>query len=53
MLSAGNAHQLHSPFAYELYTRVIDVQKNYYSFSNIEALRIQLSNDQHSFEKKN
>lgn len=51
-LQAGNAHALHSPFVYDLYTRVISMHKNYYCFSNIEALRLKLASDNSSFEKE-
>ncbi|NLR92679.1 O-methyltransferase [Flammeovirga agarivorans] len=45
--NAGNAHGLHSPFVYELYTQVIEPQKYYYFFDQIEKERQQLlANDQ-------
>jgi predicted O-methyltransferase YrrM len=49
---AGNAHQLHSPYAYQLYNDVIAAKKNYYCFSNIEALRLKMMQDNTSFEKQ-
>ena len=48
---AGNAHHLHSPFAFDLYTNIIATKKNYYCFSNIEALRLKLLDDHKQFEK--
>lgn len=39
---AGNAHGLHSPFVYELYTQVIAPKKHYYIFDEIENIRQQL-----------
>jgi predicted O-methyltransferase YrrM len=49
---AGNAHHLHSPYAYQLYCDIIATKKNYYCFSNIEALRLKLLQDNTSFEKR-
>jgi predicted O-methyltransferase YrrM len=46
LLRAGNAHGLHSPFAYELYTQVIDNQGYFYAFEQIEELRDQLLAEQ-------
>ena len=41
-LTAGNAHGLHSPFVYDLYTRVITNPHPYYVFEDIEELRLDL-----------
>lgn len=41
-IKAGNAHGLHSPFVYELYTQTIAPQKQYYIFDQIEEIRKQL-----------
>lgn len=39
---AGNAHDIHSPFVFELFTQLIDLQKDYYVFDEIEDLRTEL-----------
>lgn len=39
---AGNAHGLHSPFVFELYTEEISKNKQYYDFEQIEELRRKL-----------
>ncbi|MBB6460895.1 O-methyltransferase [Flammeovirga kamogawensis] len=39
---AGNAHGLHSPFVYDLYTQAIEPNKKYYIFDKIEEKRQQL-----------
>ncbi|ANQ48202.1 class I SAM-dependent methyltransferase [Flammeovirga sp. MY04] len=36
---AGNAHGLHSPFVYHLYTQIIEPDKRYYIFDQIEKER--------------
>jgi tRNA G46 methylase TrmB len=41
-LKAKNAHHLHSPFIYKLYTEVILNKENYYSFDKLSALRKEL-----------
>ena len=38
-LSAGNAHNVHSPFVYELFNNVIHDKTPYYGFDLIESLR--------------
>jgi len=42
LLSAKNAHGIHSPFVFELYNEVINKRGNYYSFDKIEMLRRKL-----------
>jgi predicted O-methyltransferase YrrM len=42
---AGNAHGLHSPFVYQLFTEIIDTDKWYYAFDTIEDIRADLLND--------
>ncbi|OHX65244.1 O-methyltransferase [Flammeovirga pacifica] len=37
--TAGNAHGLHSPFIYHLYTQIIEPEKHYYVFDEIEEER--------------
>lgn len=49
---AGNAHGLHSPFVFELYTQVIAPEKWYYVFDQIEEIRKQLLNSNKSIEVK-
>jgi predicted O-methyltransferase YrrM len=46
LLQAGNAHGLHSPFVYALYTELVSAHQDYYAFEEIEALRDQLAQDQ-------
>ena len=41
-LKARDAHGLHSPFVYKLYTEVISADKEFYSFKDIEQLRYRL-----------
>lgn len=36
--AAQNAYALHSPFVYELYTKVIQSRQNYYAYQEIELL---------------
>ena len=43
--SATNAHGIHSPFVYELYTRVIRVRKKYYIFEELKSYRQSLEKD--------
>jgi predicted O-methyltransferase YrrM len=38
-LTAGNAHNIHSPYVYDLYTKVIAERGEYYCFEDIEKLR--------------
>ncbi|KXX67220.1 O-methyltransferase [Flammeovirga sp. SJP92] len=47
---AGNAHGLHSPFVYELYTQVIAPEKWYYIFDKIEATRKELLSNNDKIE---
>ncbi|NME72074.1 O-methyltransferase [Flammeovirga aprica] len=47
---AGNAHGLHSPFVYELYTQVIAPEKRYYIFDKIEDIRKELLENKKSIE---
>lgn len=42
---AGNAHSIHSPFVFQLYTQVIAIQKEYYCFEILENLRQNLLAD--------
>ena len=42
LATAGNAHALHAPFAYSLYTDVITFNPRYYAFGELEAMRIDL-----------
>ena len=42
---AGNAHGLHSPFVYQLFTELIETDKWYYDFDTIEDIRADLLND--------
>ncbi len=38
-LTAGNAHNIHSPYVFNLYTKVINESGHYYCFDEIEKLR--------------
>jgi predicted O-methyltransferase YrrM len=42
---AGNAHGLHSPFVYQLFTEIIEPDKWYTDFDMVEDLRANLLND--------
>ncbi|MGB3617526.1 MAG: hypothetical protein WBA12_05360, partial [Catalinimonas sp.] len=42
---AGDAHGLHSPFVFRLYTEVLAADKVYYAFDDVEALRARLERD--------
>ncbi|MEH0156863.1 class I SAM-dependent methyltransferase [Limibacter armeniacum] len=44
-IKAGNAHGLHSPYVFKLFTDVIEPYKHYYAFDEIEALRTALLED--------
>lgn len=44
-LKAGNAHGLHSPFVFKLYTEVIAVDKDYYAFEKLYQLKKALLTD--------
>jgi len=46
LLRAKNSYALHSPFVYQLYTQVITPNKNYYAFSQINALHQKLKSNQ-------
>jgi predicted O-methyltransferase YrrM len=39
---SGNAHGLHSPFVFSLYTEVVCAVRHYYAFDEIEDLRLRL-----------
>lgn len=39
---SGNAHSIHSPFVFDLYTQAIRPRKEYYCFSRIEKVRREL-----------
>jgi predicted O-methyltransferase YrrM len=39
LLNSGNAHSIHSPFVFDLYTKVVCPQKEYYCFRKIESIR--------------
>ncbi len=49
---ATDAHGLHSPFVFELYTEVIEPQKKYYAFFDIALLRKKLLANQTQIEVK-
>jgi predicted O-methyltransferase YrrM len=49
-LQSGNAHGLHSPFVFDLYTRVITADQPYYIFDAIEKLRQQLLTSEESID---
>jgi predicted O-methyltransferase YrrM len=42
VLTAGNSHSIHSPFVFELYTKVIKDSTPFYSFEKIEAIRARM-----------
>lgn len=48
--SANNAHGLHSPFVYQLYTRVIAADKFYHAFEEIDFVRRQLLKNKDSIK---
>ncbi len=48
LLRAGNAHTLHSPFAFHLYNEVLTADKQYYAFDQLEALRQVLQRNGHT-----
>lgn len=41
-LNAGNAHGLHSPFVYKLYTEAIASKHSFYAYSELDNIRKQL-----------
>ncbi|MBC7485730.1 MAG: class I SAM-dependent methyltransferase [Cytophagaceae bacterium] len=43
--SATNAHGIHSPFVYDLYTQIISVRKKYYAFEELKSYRQSLEKD--------
>lgn len=45
LFSAKNAHHLHSPFVFNLYNEIININKKYYVFSLIEKLRLSFMNN--------
>ncbi len=45
LFKAGNAHGLHSPFVFRLFTEVIAADKWYYDFDTLEDLRATLLNN--------
>ncbi|MBX2842614.1 MAG: class I SAM-dependent methyltransferase [Flammeovirgaceae bacterium] len=49
-LKAQNAHGLHSPFVFDLFTQVIEPQKKYYAFDEIEGVRKKLLKDQRTIK---
>lgn len=48
LLDSKNEHSIHSPFIFNLYTKVIQSEKEYYIFSEIEGIRKNLLKD-HSY----
>lgn len=50
IINAGNAHSIHSPFVFQLYTEVIKSFKFYYVFYDIENIRRKLYTSQESIE---
>ncbi|GAB4188018.1 MAG: class I SAM-dependent methyltransferase [Thermoflexibacter sp.] len=42
---ANDAHGIHSPFVFQLYTQVINIEKQYYCFEILENLRQNLLSD--------
>ncbi|SDL27773.1 Methyltransferase domain-containing protein [Catalinimonas alkaloidigena] len=47
---AGDAHSIHSPFVFHLYTEVLRPDKQYYAFEGIEQHRQRLLRDTRSLE---
>jgi predicted O-methyltransferase YrrM len=43
---ANNAHGIHSPFIYDLYTKVIRTRHKYYTFDELQTYRQSLQQDQ-------
>lgn len=52
LLDSKNEHSIHSPFIFNLYTKVIQSQKEYYIFSEIEGIRKNLLRDHTTIEIK-
>jgi predicted O-methyltransferase YrrM len=50
LLKARNEHWLHSPFAFNLYTKIIKDKTKYPDFNDIESLRTQLKKDHRLIE---
>lgn len=50
LLKAGNAHHIHSPFVFDLYTNLIQSKKSFYSFNEIEIIRSELFHSQQAIE---
>lgn len=49
-LKAGNQHNVHSPFVYNLYTSVIQGEEEFYAFEELEKLRQELLSDRTKLE---
>ncbi|MEO8086736.1 MAG: SAM-dependent methyltransferase, partial [Bacteroidota bacterium] len=41
-LTAGNEHDIHSPFVFDLYTNVIIDNSSFYAFEKIESIRAKM-----------
>ncbi len=52
LLKSGNAHGLHSPFVFDLYTQIIRSSRHYYNFDAIEDLRSRLLTNTDTIEVK-
>ncbi|MFN5460428.1 MAG: O-methyltransferase [Bacteroidota bacterium] len=50
--SSKNAHALHSPFIYDLYTQVILNDENFYAFEKINEIRSKILKDETTIEFK-
>lgn len=42
LLTSGNSHSIHSPFVFDLYTRVIRDNTAFYAFEKVEAIRAKM-----------
>jgi predicted O-methyltransferase YrrM len=42
ILTAGNSHSIHSPFVFELYTKVITDSIPFYAFDTVESIRAKM-----------
>jgi predicted O-methyltransferase YrrM len=49
-LTAGNAHDLHSPFVFDLFNNVINDHTPYYSFALIESVRAKMLTDENTIQ---